>query len=76
MMSNGAVASHSFGNWDSGMFPTRRWTCIGNAKKHSPNDYWYCTMGAMLYGVISMMLVLSVMVMYLRYIYFTATFDS
>jgi hypothetical protein len=75
IMSTGVVASYAFGNWDSGMFPTRRWTCIGNAKKHSPNDDWYCTMGVMFYGVI-MMLVLSVTVIYLRCIDVAATCDS
>jgi hypothetical protein len=76
MMSSGVAASHFFGNWDGGMFLTRRWACIGNAKKHSPNDDWYYTMGAMLSGVMSMMLVLSVMVMYLRCIGVTATCES
>jgi hypothetical protein len=50
--------------------------CLGNAKKHSSNDEWYCTMVAMISGVMSMMLVLSVMVMYLCYIDVTATCDS
>jgi hypothetical protein len=71
MMSTGVVASKSFGNWDDGMFPTRRCTCLGNAKMHSPNDDWYCTMGAMLPGIMSMMLVLSVMC--IRCIDLTAT---
>jgi hypothetical protein len=50
--------------------------CLGNAKKHLPNDDWYCTTGVMLDGVMSMMLVLSVMVMYMRCIDVAATCNS
>jgi hypothetical protein len=75
-MSTDVVPSHAFGNWDGGMFPTRRCTCLDNAKKHTHNDYWYCTIGVMFAGVMSIILVLSMMVMYLRCIDVTAICDS